>query len=122
MAEDLQCWKCGASIAELTLPLRRLEECLSCETELHVCRMCQFYDRNVAKHCQEPIAEEVKDKTRANFCDYFTPRPGAYIPVDPVAAAAKSELASLFDDNAEKVPEDPNRDAWEQLQELLEDD
>ena len=32
----------------------------------------------VAKHCREPIAEEVKDKERANFCDYFKPRPGAY--------------------------------------------
>ena len=36
MAHDLVCWKCGASLAALTLPLRRLEECPACHAELHV--------------------------------------------------------------------------------------
>ena len=62
MAHDLVCWKCGASLAELTLPLRRLEECPECRSELHVCRMCVEYDTRVAKHCREPTAEEVSDK------------------------------------------------------------
>ena len=75
---DLVCWKCGASLADLTLPLRRLEECRKCGAELHVCKLCEWYSIGVAKHCREPIAEEVKDKERANFCDYFKPRPGAY--------------------------------------------
>src|SRR5437764_1378590 len=35
MAHDLVCWKCGAPLAELTLPLRRLEECPQCHAELH---------------------------------------------------------------------------------------
>ena len=39
---ELSCWKCGASLAELTLPLRRLEECRACGAELHVCRLCGF--------------------------------------------------------------------------------
>ena len=80
MAHDLVCWKCGAALAELTLPLRRLDECPKCHAELHVCRMCVDYDIRVAKHCREPTAEEVSDKTRANFCDHFKPRPGAYTP------------------------------------------
>jgi hypothetical protein len=93
----LVCWKCGASLADYTLPLRRLEECRKCTAELHVCRMCEWYDTSVAKHCREPIAEEVKDKERANFCDYFKPRPGAYsaAPAD-AAAKAKAELSALF--------------------------
>ena len=97
MANDLVCWKCGASLAALTLPLRRLEECPRCHAELHVCRMCVDYDTSVAKHCREPIAEEVRDKTRANFCDYFKPRAGAYTPPDTAAAdKARAELDKLF--------------------------
>jgi hypothetical protein len=94
--DELSCWKCGASLAALTLPLRRLEECRACGAELHVCRLCEFFDPAVAKSCREPVAEEVKDKTRANFCDYFRPRPGAYRPAGDAATRARSELESLF--------------------------
>ncbi|MCU0975822.1 MAG: hypothetical protein MUC71_05845 [Steroidobacteraceae bacterium] len=93
---ELSCWKCGASLAELSLPLRRLEECKACGAELHVCRLCEFHDPAVAKSCREPVAEEVKDKTRANFCDYFRPRPGAYVARTDEAARARGELESLF--------------------------
>jgi len=92
----LVCWKCGASLAALSLPLRRLEECKACGAELHVCRLCEFYDTTVAKSCREPVAEEVKDKTRANFCDYFKPRPGAFTPRGDAAERARAELDSLF--------------------------
>lgn len=85
------------SLVDYTLPLRRVEECRSCRAELHVCRMCEFYDVSVAKHCREPIADEVKDKERANFCDYFRPTPTAYRPGDESAAdRARAELDALF--------------------------
>ena len=97
MSHDLVCWKCGASLADYSLPLRRLEECRSCRSELHVCRMCQFYDTSKAKYCAEPIAEEVKDKTHANFCDYFQALAAAYQPAEQSAAErARSELEALF--------------------------
>ena len=98
---DLCCWKCGASLAALTLPLRRLEECKACGAELHVCRLCEFYDTAVAKSCREPVAEDVKDKTRANFCDYFRPRPGAYAAPGDEASRAKAHLEALFAGSAE---------------------
>ncbi len=93
----LVCWKCGASLAALSLPLRRLEECKACHAELHVCRMCVDYDTSVAKSCREPIAEEVKDKERANFCDYFKPRPDAYRPRDTTEETkSRATLDALF--------------------------
>jgi hypothetical protein len=97
MAHDLSCWKCGAALAALSLPLRRLDECPKCRAELHVCRLCIEYDTRVAKHCREPTAEEVRDKERANFCDFFKPRAGAYTPPN-IAEVEKSraELARLF--------------------------
>lgn len=102
---DLVCWKCGNSLADYTLPLRRLEECRRCGAELHVCKLCEWYNTSVAKHCREPIAEEVKDKERANFCDYFKPRPGAYssTPQDE-AASARAQLDSLFGGAAASQP------------------
>lgn len=59
--------------------------------------MCVDYDRSVAKHCREPTAEEVREKDRANFCDHFKPRAGAYIAPDTAKLdAARAELDRLF--------------------------
>ena len=97
MPHDLVCWKCGAPLAALSLPLRRLDECPKCRAELHVCRLCVEYDTRVAKHCREPTAEEVRDKERANFCDFFKPRAGAYTaPNTAEVAQARAQLAKLF--------------------------
>jgi hypothetical protein len=97
MSHSLVCWKCGANLSALSLPLSRRDECRQCGADLHVCRLCSDYDERVAKQCREPIAEEVSDKTRANFCDYFAPRPGAYRPADTSAAeAARAQLEQLF--------------------------
>ena len=98
--EGLVCWKCGASLAALSLPLRRQDECAACGAELHACRLCEFYDTAVAKSCREPVAEDVKDKTRANFCDYFRPRAYAFTAVADAATRARSELESLFGDGS----------------------
>lgn len=97
MSHDLVCWKCGAALAALSLPLRRLDECPKCRAELHVCRMCVDYDTRVAKHCREPTAEEVREKDHANFCDFFKPRAGAYVaPNIAEVDKAREELARLF--------------------------
>lgn len=94
---SLVCFKCGASLAELPLPFSRYAECPACRAEMHVCRMCAFYDTAVSKQCREPIAEEVKEKTRANFCGYFQPRPDAYAPGGAEReGAAQARLAALF--------------------------
>lgn len=106
---DLVCWKCGASLADLTLPLRRLEECRTCGAELHVCKLCEWYSVSVAKQCREPIAEEVKDKERANFCDYFQPRPGAHAKTEVSASdQARAALDALFGGGAPGAAAEPS--------------
>lgn len=93
----LVCWNCGNSLAALSLPLLQVDECRQCRAPLHACKLCQFYDIAVAKHCREPIAEEVRDQQRANYCDYFTPRLDAYSSAGLDAAVkAQTDLASLF--------------------------
>ena len=97
MSDSLNCWKCGHALDDMPMPLRRRDECPACGTDLHVCRMCEFYDTSVAKSCREPVAEEVSDKERANFCDYFRGRSLAHAAGGVVEAeAARSQLESLF--------------------------
>jgi hypothetical protein len=96
-ATDLVCWKCGASLAALPLPLSREAECPKCRAYLHCCRLCQFYNPNVAEQCDEDRAEEVLNKEGANFCDWFKPRPDAHRPRGgDKTQAAKTRLDDLF--------------------------
>lgn len=97
MTNSLSCWKCGVSLAALSLPLRRLDACKACNAELHVCKMCVEYDVSYANHCREPTAEEVRKKDEANFCDHFRPKAGAYRVKDSTESTrAKSALDELF--------------------------
>lgn len=89
------CWKCGASLADLSLPFSRREEC-RCRAELHVCRMCRFYDTRKAKSCAEPVAEEVQDKERANFCGYFVAAGGRFVARTGAEDRARNALDELF--------------------------
>jgi hypothetical protein len=117
MTEPLMCWKCGGALAELPLPLARLADCPACHAELHVCRQCRFYDPRVEGRCREERAEEVREKERANFCDWFKPRADAYCPPDAArAAAARAGADALFGGGPAPAAEpDPARAALDAL-------
>lgn len=113
----LVCWKCGASIGDEPLPLSRLAECRACRAQLHVCRLCAFYDTRVAKACRETVAEEVKDKERANFCGYFQPRQNAHVAgpgkaPDHQLNDARAALDALFGGAPENKPDNPLDDLF----------
>jgi hypothetical protein len=95
-APALDCWKCGAPLADMPVPVGRGEYCRACRAEIHVCRMCRFYDVTKARQCAEPVAEPVQNKERANFCGYFEPVAGRYRPAGPAADDARSALDALF--------------------------
>ncbi len=105
MADDLKCYRCGASLAELSLPISRHDECPSCTVYLHVCKMCEFYDPTVPKQCREDDAEEVIEKEKLNFCEWF--KPGDVV-FDAARAKqeseAKDELGVLFGDGEGDKP------------------
>jgi len=104
MSELLECWNCGRGVDDQPLPLVRSSTCPACDADLHVCRMCEYFAPSVAKSCREPVAEEVRDKTRANFCDYFRAVPGAHAG-DGKAREAENQLNSLFGLGAQAVPD-----------------
>jgi hypothetical protein len=92
----LVCWKCGDSLDSLSLPFSRTDECRSCRAEQHVCRMCRFYDTRKAKSCAEPIADEVREKDRANFCGYFEAARGRFAPKSVAEDRSRNALVALF--------------------------
>ena len=128
LVENLLCWRCQHGLEEEPQPFARAAECPHCTADLHVCKLCAFFDASARRGCKEPIADEVTDKECANFCGYFQPvviasgftapggaardeleslfglSPGA-APVSPSSAeAAQSELEKLFDqDNNPKT-------------------
>jgi hypothetical protein len=116
MAEALVCWKCGASLRALPLPLSRMAECPQCKAELHACRMCQFFAPHTTRQCAEIRAEEVIKKDQANYCDWFKPRPNAFdARAQAKAAASKLQLDALFGGPAAADTRDPAREAAEKL-------
>jgi hypothetical protein len=114
-AKDFLCWKCGANLAELPLPLSRLAECPACRAYQHACRMCLEFAPGIPKQCREQDAEEVKEKDRPNFCDYFKPNPKAYRGGDAKTEAAKSKLDSLFGGAEAETSPDPARGKLDEL-------
>ena len=120
MTDALSCWRCGASLAQLSLPLSRLEECPDYSNYLHVCRMCGYFDPNVAKSCREDDAEEVKEKERANFCDYFKPRAGAFdTALGAAEQRARGKLDALFSDAAEQADAAAADDSLQEAESLF---
>lgn len=99
---SLRCYRCGESLERLSLPLARLDACPACSVDLHVCRMCVYYQPTAPDGCTEEDADVVTEKARANFCDYFRPSPDAF---DGTLLTgdrrARADLAALFGDEPE---------------------
>ncbi len=97
------CFFCGAEYAD-NMRVYRQTLCEQCGAEMKVCLNCRFYDRSAQYECRETIPEPVREKDRANFCDFFQLRPGAGGLGDAQARAdkearARSQFDSLFGDD-----------------------
>lgn len=101
------CWKCGEKLLDEPLPLARLAECPGCRSQLHVCKMCEFFDTGVADACKEPVADRVMDKERANFCGYLRVSARKWVAQDrSMTDKARKDLDALF--GAQSDPEAPS--------------
>jgi hypothetical protein len=103
MAHNVSCYRCGASLAEFSLPLSRQDECPGCGNYVHVCMMCTNFDKSVPKQCREDDAEEVIEKARLNFCDWFVASETAFDPTSKASEdRAKEALGALFGGETEQ--------------------
>jgi hypothetical protein len=68
--------------------------------------MCRFFEPQVPQQCREDDAEEVIEKERVNFCEWYQPAADAF---DAERAGegqlAKAALASLFGEAEAKKPD-----------------
>jgi len=103
---ELNCWKCDALLKTVLEPFGRRAECPECHAELHVCRMCRHHLPSKAKQCMEPMAEDIKDKTRANFCDWFQTGPNKAGKAPD--RSSRSALTNLFGDGLDTSPDAPS--------------
>jgi len=62
------CYNCGT---EFEIKVYRNTECSSCSKDAKVCLNCRFYSIGSHWDCSESIREAVREKDRANFCDFF---------------------------------------------------
>lgn len=49
----------------------RASVCSGCGRDLRCCLNCRYYSKGSYWDCRESVPEEVRDKERANFCEYF---------------------------------------------------
>ena len=89
-----RCHACNAEIDLDKISFR--EECFSCGSDLHVCLNCTFHDIGRHNACREDRADYVKEKDRANYCEYFVFSDKSAAPMDTGKDKAKKLWDELF--------------------------
>jgi hypothetical protein len=90
----LNCFSCN-HVSTFSDNVGFREECIQCRADMHVCKNCEFYDSKSYNECRESSADPVKEKERANFCDFFRPSDRNGSPKSK-AEALKSAADALF--------------------------
>ncbi len=94
-----RCYQCGKEL-EVGIRIGRTETCPYCRSDLHCCAACRFFDPRRSKQCREPGAELVREKTKANHCDFFSPAE-APAAKDSMNENVRRELDALFKRSSE---------------------
>ena len=100
---ELLCWNCGHDLADVPRPISRHATCDSCFNELHCCRLCRHFDPADNMQCFEDRADPPLQKENANFCDFFSPKSGAFkARTADRSDSARANLDALFGEAAEE--------------------
>ncbi len=75
----------------------RKDTCPFCGADVRCCMNCSFYDSAASRQCRDPVSELVKDKSRSNFCDFFSfMETGPGISEGSASDRARKALDELF--------------------------
>lgn len=108
MKKRIECWRCGKVLKPEQLPITRLEQCRHCHADLHVCRLCRYWNLRYTSKCSHDHAEPPLDRERSNFCQYFRPVAGSFGNAKvPAGESARSSLEALFGKDQEQAGTDP---------------
>ena len=91
------CHKCRKEVS-IGPRVGRKDECPHCRADLACCLNCRFYDRSAPKQCRETMAELVREKDKANYCDFllFTEAAAAGESVKDGETSSRKALDDLF--------------------------
>lgn len=92
MSTTVECHRCGQALKPSS-PISRAETCHSCQSDVRVCKNCQFFDATSYRSCRESQADWVQDQEKSNFCSYFLMQTNRRQRAD----SAKNNLAKLND-------------------------
>ena len=92
-SEPCVCFKCGTPY-HVKDRVGRTAVCTKCDADLHCCLNCRHHNPRVHNECEENQAEWVRDRDRANHCDYFDPKRGAR---SGNQSSAKDDARAKFD-------------------------
>jgi hypothetical protein len=87
----MKCYFCGKEADGEKI--YRNTVCASCGRELKICLNCNFYSPGSHWDCRETLSEAVRDKERANFCDYFFPADSAEQKIQSSSTVLKAKNA-----------------------------
>jgi len=63
------CCFCGKEL-DIESRIGRDETCPHCHGDLRCCLNCALYEVS-SNYCREPQSEEIRERDRSNFCDFF---------------------------------------------------
>ena len=72
MSPPSSCYHCSKAFelsANAQLGFR--DTCAYCGKDAHICKNCKFFDEGSHRECREISAEWVREKEKANRCEYF---------------------------------------------------
>ena len=88
------CFSCGKPLILPDGPVSRGATCDSCGSDVRVCLNCIHYDPQSYNECREPMSDRVVDKSRSNYCDYFSLHTGDV----SAKGSKKSDVLKQLDD------------------------
>ncbi len=75
--------------------------CLKCNTDLHTCTHCTWFDSGAQNQCRKPVEHYVSSKAKRNSCELFEPKAASEFAGEPAApkdAKSPKSAKSAFDD------------------------
>jgi hypothetical protein len=105
-----RCANCGAVLAPGFDPSGT---CPKCNTELHSCKQCRFFDSGAKFECMQPIPERITPKDGKNNCKFYEFRMTVEKDTAPTSYQQPAQAAAV----AEALPSRPldARQAFENL-------
>lgn len=87
---------------------------------MHCCKNCRLFDPGKSNQCSEPQADYVRDKVKANYCEFFEPNNRLPLTKRGAEPAKVDDVRKNFDSlfnrgTSKKDKEDGARDAFDKL-------